>query len=205
MAVCKNCGAVVDTTVLKCPYCGGELEVKDSKPLRELQNQIIKFEQLREEPKMNYNSSDISFPFLSYKESLNYAERMSKPSNVDVQIANIIQSFPIPSTREDILEFLAYAESNIIPEVYNVFSMTKSIREGRKLITQAWISKYEYAYNKAILAFQNDESLERIHKAFLKKQDEILRETRKGKRTFCMLMLGLFAIWLLCILLLFLI
>lgn len=62
---------------------------------------------------------------------------------------SMIRNFPIPNTKEDVLEFLILASSNVIGE-------------DDKDIFEAWIAKFEQVHKKAQLLFKNEKDIKKI-------------------------------------------
>ena len=61
----------------------------------------------------------------------------------DEQKATLIRNFPISNTKEDIFEFMILASGNIVGEC-------------NEILFNAWLSKFEQCYQKAILIFSDD-------------------------------------------------
>jgi len=96
-------------------------------------------------------------------------EFASKLDNVttEYQKANIIRSFPIPNTKEDIFEFMILASSNID-------------EHPNKQVFDAWIAKFEQCYAKAKLSFKQDSDFVKIQSIYDRTIKEIRRIKRKG-------------------------
>lgn len=62
-----------------------------------------------------------------------------------------IRNFPIPNSKEDIIEFMILASTNIIGE-------------DETDIYEAWLAKFEQAYQKALIVFDEASDLEKIKK-----------------------------------------
>ena len=85
------------------------------------------------------------------------------------QKINIIRNYPIPNTKEDILEFMLLALSNIGSCAHNS-------------ISDAWIAKFEQAHEKANLLFNNTEEFDQLYVLFLKKEQGAKKRDRKHYR-----------------------
>ena len=110
---CPNCGEVLGSFETKCSSCGYEIRnISANQSVKELSELIQQLELKR--TKKN-------------KEQINE------------QIANTIKSFPIPNTKEDIIEFMILASSNI--ESNDVGSESD--------VSKAWFAKTSQAYIKA--------------------------------------------------------
>lgn len=88
------------------------------------------------------------------------AEFTNKISTIDSleEKENIITSFPIPNTKEDILEFMILASSNI--------GYSNSQDDKKREYEDAWVTKFIQAYQKAKLVFDTNSELEKINKIF---------------------------------------
>lgn len=77
--------------------------------------------------------------------------------------ASYIRNYPIPNSKEDILEFMILASSNI---------------NGESNITvfEAWSAKLEQAYQKAKMVFQEEASFERAQEIYLKHKESYKKE-----------------------------
>ncbi len=113
---CPACGAIVNNFLASCPECGLEfVGVRASSAAQAL------FEQLKEVDEKN------GF-FQSYRKKI-----------------TVITNFPIPNTKEDLLEIIVSLE----PKARN-YTMTQ------KDLCIAYLRKYEVCINKAKLLFPDD-------------------------------------------------
>lgn len=78
----------------------------------------------------------------------------------------MIRNYPIPNAKEDIIEFMIQASTNIKGE-------------SDKTIFEAWVAKYEQAYQKAKIALQSDPAFSQIEELYEKTEKTIA----KGKIT----------------------
>lgn len=87
--------------------------------------------------------------------------------------ANLIRNFPIPNTREDILEFMILASTNI----ENNFQQE---------VSEAWSVKFEQAYEKSKILYGEAAEFSRCYDLFLRKkeanQQALKRNEREEKR-----------------------
>ena len=79
------------------------------------------------------------------------------------QKAMIIRNYPIPNSKEDIIEFMILASSNIGGELDNG-------------VFEAWIAKFEQAYQKAQLTLKNDPVFSQIEEIYEKTEKTIALE-----------------------------
>lgn len=97
-------------------------------------------------------------------------------SDSDEARAALVRSFPIPNTREDIIEFLILAVSNIDER-------SPYGSEEEESLTKAWIAKADQALRKAELVIPDDEVFTKS-KALYKRKTEAFEKAikRRGKR-----------------------
>lgn len=87
-------------------------------------------------------------------------------SNTVSQKKFIIRNFPIPNSKEDIIEFMILASSNIIGE-------------DDRDIYEAWLAKFEQAYQKSILLFRTDGDFAEIQQIYENCQSNISFEKQR--------------------------
>ena len=91
-------------------------------------------------------------------------------NTVDSEQRNfMIRNFPIPNTKEDIVEFMLLASSNMVgDESQDIF--------------EAWVAKIEQCYKKALLSFKNDNDIRSIQQIYDECQTLIVNEREKKVR-----------------------
>ena len=139
---CRNCGEVLKAFETTCPLCGYEL--RDTYASAAIRSFAEKMEQLQKNGK-------------------------SKDKN---NIINLIRTYPIPNTKEDLFEFIILAGSNIREDRYD-----EDLPKYKKEISDAWKAKFEQAYHKALIAFPNDPSFDQL-KMMYKSKIKKLRTKR---------------------------
>lgn len=87
------------------------------------------------------------------------------------QKADLICNFPVPNTREDILEFMLLASSNI------------DYRRIDDTLSKTWITKLDQVYQKAEISFKDHSDFERIREIYAETQKKI-RRTKLIKKLF---------------------
>lgn len=169
---CPSCGEVLNSFSTVCPSCGYELRgAKTSNSVQELVRKLEELEAKRSEQKMGTVLIDLI--------------KRNELNPIDKQIINIIQNFPIPNTKEDILEFIILASSHTKTNKIVHHSYTKD-EKAQNAICTAWSTKLEQACLKASLSFKEDyeflEKLEELSGKRLitkKEQKEIKKEKFK--------------------------
>lgn len=159
---CPNCGDILDAYESVCETCGYERRgTKATNSIRELARKLEIIEAQRPARRVT---------------SLFAQAFSSNLPKTDEQKINLIQNFPIPNTKEDILEFAVMAISNVDPAAFS--SLDRSEYESRipQALSNAWLSKYEQAYQKGKLMFGNSSELERLHVLYIEKKKAIRKK-----------------------------
>ena len=191
---CPNCGEILNAFEIECPVCGYELRgAKASSSVKELSEQISRLEQERtqaefEQKKVTRHSPKNIIGLLSAKQKS--SEENSTLSATDKSIASLIQNFPIPNTKEDIIEFLLLAATNIDTSVLDEsWDGSSPNWKAKNTISKAWISKFEHAYQKAKMSFGSDSDFSEIEKLYKSKQKKIRLGKTKSLR-YCLIFFG---------------
>jgi len=111
-----------------------------------------------------------------------FAEKLEKAISEE-QRASLIRNFPVPNTKEDILEFMILASSN--------FETKLDIA-----IADAWLSKIEQCYQKGKLLFKDDVFFVEIQNAYDQAYAKIKSlEQQKKNKTIISLALHTVGLW----------
>lgn len=162
---CPNCGEVLKSFARNCPACGFELRgTKATSAVREFALKLEAIEARREyeKPKGIFSAS----------------QNQMNISKTDEQKINLIQNFSVPNTREDMLEFMILATSNINTKSYD--SANSSITKGEKAITDAWNSKIKQVYEKAKRSYGDAADFAEIQELYDKSNFEIKKAKKTG-------------------------
>lgn len=193
---CTNCGKELTENARFCENCGTAINNTPATPIpQEPENErkqvfdgvIHKCPACGE----TWNSFSSVCPNCGYE--LRDAKSSNSISNFVVNLAKaknekerieFIKMFPIPNTKEDILEFMIIAFSNFDPRFY-------ARNLDRDDEHDAWLTKIEQAYQKAKFSFKNDSTFVDIQE----KYDEIKKsiQTEKHKANGFFPSLGRFA------------
>lgn len=171
---CPNCGDILDAYESVCETCGYERRgAKATGSVRELQ---LKLEEL-------YAKRPPRKVHTIFTQALSGGQI----SNTDEEIVGLIKNFSIPNNKEDIMEFIILASSNIDMKVYGVNSQQyQTLNPSQREISDAWLAKYEQAYQKALLMFGGTQDFLNIQSVYEKK----MREIQKRKRQLPLLVIG---------------
>ena len=145
---CPNCGEPLKAFELSCPACGLELREKEaSSAIKEF---VLKLETI---------------------ESLKQRTRKTNDQKI-----NLIKSFSVPNSKEDMLEFMILATSNIDLSAYDL--LPKDISKNQVEINAAWLSKAKQVYEKAKLSYSADNTLVEIKNLY----DDCAEKIKKAKQ-----------------------
>lgn len=178
---CPNCGELLDSFRSHCPSCGYEIrDARSSSSVRELAQKLERIEAERMAP-IEEKKSLMKMVFgKDFKEEDEVEEAQERfDEHKRQQKANLIVNFSIPNTREDILEFMILASSNI--------DVKKGIDDE---VTKAWISKLDQVYEKARLMLGNSPSFSQIKYIYERKKAQIKNRKFKGLATACFIVGG---------------
>ena len=184
---CPNCGELLKSFELNCPACGYELRgIKGSNAIKEF---ALKLETIEAKREHNKNKGLLSRLYAKVE-----------VSKTDEQKISLIKSFSIPNTKEDMLEFMILATSNINMRTYD--STNTDISKSDIEVNAAWISKVEQVYQKAKRTYSTDSVFQEI-KMLYDNCNEKIKASKKKSIAKWVLMLGwapaLFIIVFICI------
>lgn len=132
---CPNCGAAVNNTELFCSQCGYELNSRESNS-----SALTLLQKLEE--------IDRQYPIQSGTSKLASAFTGRISDNVSHK-CTLIQNFPIPNTKDDLLEFATLCQSNIGR------NMSNNDIDGNALVN-AWRNKAKQVQSKIEILLKND-------------------------------------------------
>ena len=137
---CPSCNGVLESFEAVCPWCG--FEIRSANTTSRIQDFVDKLDRIESERK--------------------------KRDNTDERILNLIRTYPVPNTKEDVFEFMMLATSNIN---LSALSAERYIDAGAnnerefnrmKARSEAWLAKVEQVYQKAEMSFGKDSDFKRI-------------------------------------------
>lgn len=160
---CPSCGEMLESFTVNCPSCG--YEIRNRRATSSIQELSYKLEEI--EKKREYEEPPKGFfAFAEYK------QRISK---ADEQKINLIKNFSIPNSKEDILEFMILATSNINMSMY---SSTDEPTATEKALNEAWNAKIKQVYVKARSIYNADADFMRIQELY----DSCFSDIKKQKK-----------------------
>lgn len=178
---CPNCGELLDAFRSHCPSCGYEIrDARSSSSVRELAQKLERIEAERMAP-IEEKKSLMKMVFgKDFKEENEVEEAQERfDEHKRQQKASLIINFSVPNTREDILEFMILASSNI--------DVKKGIDDE---VSKAWLSKLDQVYEKAKLLMGNKPSFAQIKYIYDRKKAQIKNRKFKGLAIACFIVGG---------------
>ena len=192
MAYCTNCGAQVDDNAKFCGVCGNKMSVVSQvTKANEKVRKTVYDGSIHKCP--NCGAGLASFvkncPECGYElrgsdgvESVsNFAQRYAAVSSNDKKV-DLIRTFAIPNTKEDILEFVILASSNIDTTAYTRDEVIVSGGASQQDVSDAWMAKFEQAYQKATILLSDSPELKRIEKLYEDKKSMLEAGRKTGNR-----------------------
>lgn len=186
---CPRCGEPLNAFLSVCPACGHEIrDVKSPTAVREF---ALKLEAISAQkmPTFEEKKSVMKMVFgRDFKEENEAGEALSRfESQKRDEKASLIINFSVPNTKEDILEFMILAASNI------------DVKRGLDdVVTKAWISKLEQVYQRAEITLKGHPDFVQIKTIYDRKMQELKNKKIKGVLSWvCGIAAGFFLIGLL--------
>ena len=159
---CPHCGSAVTERTVVCPDCGMEITGRSAvSSVQAFKEQLMEIE--------SHRKKAFGGIFSVY----------SSVAPADKQKLSLIRNFPIPNTIDDILEFVMLAIANIDVSLSKKSwanssrSMEVFAMEMPKVISNAWVSKLQQAYQKAEILFPNEPAFKGIQKLYFDKMKEL--------------------------------
>ena len=172
---CPNCGQVLDAFSVACPSCGYEL--RDAHAVTSLRELSLCLQEVT-----SHSEKDVKQTFF---------ERLRRDTtDVDNRAAALIMAFPIPNTREDLIEFIVVSASNIDVDAFNEMKRG-SLSPSEIAMSSAWLSKLEQAYQKASITLSDDAAFERIKTIY----DGTMKKVSWSKHAMRRFWLGFVIFW----------
>lgn len=168
---CPHCGEVMKSFSANCPSCGNE--IRGSRATTSVQELAHKLELIEAEQMPHFEEKKSVMKMVFGRDFNNEDELEEAQDRFDElkanKKANLIINFSVPNTREDILEFMILASSNI--------NVKKGLDDE---VTKAWLSKLDQVYEKARLMMGNKPEFAQIKYIYDKKKSEIKNRKFKG-------------------------
>ena len=168
---CPMCGVVREAFLKVCPACGHEIrDLKSSTSVREF---ALKLEAISAQkmPTFEEKKSVMKMVFgKDFKEEDEAKEALRRfEHQKDEEKASLIINFSVPNSKEDIMEFMILAASNI------------DVKKGLDdVVTKAWISKLDQVYQRAEITLSGHPDFVQIKGIYDRKKKELKNKKLKG-------------------------
>ena len=175
MVFCANCGKKIVTGARVCSGCGTPI-VRAEKAQRKIvyEGEIHKCPACGEIIKSflaNCPSCGLEFRGAFSSRTLREFSEKLEGTITDKQRISLIRNYPVPNTKEDLLEFMILASSNFDAKYYVAYPKEESI-------SSAWFSKIEQCYQKADVTLAGTDC-ERIRGIY----NDVINEISEAKQT----------------------
>lgn len=152
---CPQCGAVVQAMQAVCPECGHNFSgIEANASFSGLMRMLDKVESER-------NDSKVTGIFSACGKMFSNALCVNK---TDSRKMDIIKNYPIPTTKEDLLEFLSMSVPNA-KKAGNFFTRNEPENKAHNDFIPVWKAKCEQVIIKAKMSLKNDkEVMELVNK-----------------------------------------
>lgn len=155
---CPACGAIVPSMAAVCPECGQEFtNIKANSTANMLMLKIDEIQAQSSVAQRGLNAKDAKTA---------QRETWAIESQVTSRTVQAIKNFPIPNTREDLIEFMTLCLSN-----------SRADRQYVDEIAEAWREKFEQLITKARITIPNDPIAEDLIKKYKSKREAVEKKT----------------------------
>lgn len=140
---CPSCGAPAQAFVTKCPDCGHEFRnVQASSSVQRLFEMLNELEGTRRESSALGGLNNV------------FGQAFGLKNKTESRKHELISNFPVPNTKEDILEFLALA----LPKAkkMGLFAANGIVRQAHNEMAEIWRGKCQQIIMKARFAMKDD-------------------------------------------------
>ncbi len=170
MAYCTNCGQQLADGAKFCAGCGAAINTNNNTQRRqEWAGTIIKCPHCGETlPSFTSICPSCNNELRGTSSSESVSDLLAKIQRAtsDSEKIQLIRLFPIPNSKEDILEFMILAASNFDAEYY-------AARLDVEDISDAWLVKIKQCYQKAKLSLPLGNELTRINELYTEVNERI--------------------------------
>lgn len=166
---CPRCGEPLNAFSATCHACGYEL--RDSRASSSVAELSRKLEQMTEQA---HSTSVLNVIGGVLRGAL-------APDEEDPR-AGVIKSFPVPNTKEDLLEFIILATSNINADAFSK-SKSANLSPSERSLSKAWYAKLDQVYQKAAIVLKGDIDFEEVSHLYESTKEQV-RIAQLGMKRF---------------------
>lgn len=167
---CPSCGEIIDAFTTVCPSCGYEIRGTRASTSAQGLAQKIELISSQQMPDFQEKRSVMKIVFgRDFREKDEVEEARNHFENQKRQeMASLIINYTVPNTKEDILEFMILAASNI------------DVKHGiDDEVTKAWIIKLDQIYHKAQISMNKHPDFPQIENIYMTKKQELKKQKRR--------------------------
>jgi membrane protease subunit (stomatin/prohibitin family) len=169
---CPSCGAIVQSFSGKCGDCGYEFrDIQSDVTITKLFEALMDADNLPKEEfreLSNNTGGGIMGSFMGStmamanrqkdEDRLKQLDKAHK-EKIHARKVQIISNFPVPNTKEPLLEFLTLGISKATPIKKGIFSKMTAAEDEHNALVSAWKSKIDQVVMKAKMSMKEDKSL----------------------------------------------
>ena len=175
---CPHCGSVVESFQIKCPTCGFELRgqnssnsIKDfTKGLDEIEKEYFNNIDKKDTEFSLFKNDGKGFLAKTFELAADEERRADIKERCFKRKLQYIKNFPVPNSKEDLIEFFILATENIDINCFvkkkgmlgKLFSETINSDYKDQELSATWLSKMKMIYKKMLLSFKGDKDLEKM-------------------------------------------
>ncbi len=168
---CPNCGEVLGAFLTVCPSCGYEIRgVKSTSSVREF---ALKLDAITAQkmPHFEEKKSVMKKVFgKDFKEEDEAEEAVRRfESQKRQEKISLIINYSVPNTKEDIMEFMILAASNI--------DIKKGVDDD---VSKAWMTKLDQVYQRAEITMGGHPDFGQIKSIYDRKKNELKKKKVRG-------------------------
>ena len=154
---CPYCGAQISAFQEKCDICGFELRnIETSNSVKRFKEEIVRIKQ----------------KIKTQEKGIFVKKNITNKNDIEEELVSFITSYPIPNTREDIIEFFILAKSNV--------NNIRLNEDKINTIDGAWLTLFDKSYQKAEIVL-SDKELDKFQEEYVGIHNNIDRQIKKYK------------------------
>ena len=157
---CSNCNAPFESFTTHCSFCGYEFtNINANGSVKILHQKLMEIESKRV---INDN------PIKAFGALMMSNLRGSYHDETDLQKMELIRSFPISNSKDDLLEFFALAIPEATVKIRKFLGITHPEDRNKESMRKVWLTKVEQIIMKANFAMKDDPQTMKIIEQYAK-------------------------------------